>query len=350
MINFLFNRRIKRLAAKETMVCEPDILNASRVLFSVFERYGDSIIAFKIIKEFTDRYPNKKYILITTNQAFPYAETILASSTVEMYHLNKRKNIIRLLNLISMLKKNPMDIGFNPFCHGADSKFFVTFARKFSFYSVFCSEKRLAEGDLAINFYKRARGYLLLPEKSSVFKGVEIDGAKNVLICPFSSEKRKNMDILSLKKLCSQIRKSYPQAQITIATMEEEKTQNLKELGFRNFIFKKNLAKSRDFLNLLEGIDLFFGVDSGPLHLATVLGIPSIGIFGPGAPEIVIDQGSKIVPIRSTKMKGYFCEIKKCEKPICIYQLFDDDIFAHRVELDFELPIRYESDRCLMLL
>ncbi len=348
-INFLFNKRIKRLAAKETMLSELEIANASKILFSVFGRYGDSIIAFKIIKEFIDRYPNKKYVLITTNQLFPYAERILAPSTVEMYHINKRKNIIRLWTLISMLKKNPMDVGFNPLCNGEDSKFFITFARKFSFYNVFSLKKAAQRGNRAINFYNRGREYLLLPEKSFSCNRAEIAGGKNVLICPFSTDKKKNMDTLSLKKLCAQICKSYPQAKITIAVTADEKLQDLKELEFRQFIFKKNLATSKNFLTLLDGIDLFFGVDSGPLHLATVMGIPSIGIFGPGAPEIVIDPASKIVPIRHEKMKGYFCEINKCEKPICIYQLFDDDIFAYDVELDFKLPIRYESDRCPML-
>jgi len=349
-INFLFNKRIKRLAAKETMLSELEIVNASKILFSVFGRYGDSIIAFKIIKEFIDRYPNKKYVLITSNQLFPYAERILGPSTVEMYHINKRKNIIRLWTLISMLKKNPMDVGFNPLCNGEDSKFFITFARKFSFYNVFSLKKAAQRGNRDIAFYNRGREYLLLPEKSFYGNRAEIPCGKNVLICPFSTDKKKNLNIPSLKKLCAQILETYPQAKITIAFMAEEKPQDLKELEFSQFIFKKNLATSKYFLTLLDGIDLFFGVDSGPLHLATVLGIPSIGIFGPGAPEIVIDPASKIVPIRHEKMKGYFCEIYKCEKPICIYHLFDGDIFAYRMELDFNLPIRYESDRCPMLL
>jgi ADP-heptose:LPS heptosyltransferase len=32
---------------------------------------------------------------------------------------------------------------------------------------------------------------------------------------------------------------------------------------------------------LLEQSRLFLGIDSGPLHLATTLGIPTIGLFGP---------------------------------------------------------------------
>jgi ADP-heptose:LPS heptosyltransferase len=349
-INFLFNKRIERLAAQETMLSAPEIDNASKVLFSVFERYGDSIIAFKVIKEFIDRYPDKKYVLITTDQAFPYAERILAPSTVEMYHINKRKNLIRLWTLISTLRNNPVDIGFNPLSNGSDSKFFVTFARKFSFYDVFFLKKAAQRGNRALNFYNRVREYLLLPERIICCDGAKIAGGKNVLICPFSTDKKKNLDVPSLKKLCAQIHKSYLQAQITIALPAGENYRDLRELEFRRFIFKKNLATSKDFLTLLEGVDLFFGVDSGPLHLATALGIPSIGIFGPGAPEIVIDSGSKIVPIRNKKMKGYFCGIKECEDPICIYPLFNEDIFTHRVELDFMLPIRYESDRCPMLL
>ena len=38
------------------------------------------------------------------------------------------------------------------------------------------------------------------------------------------------------------------------------------------------------FAALCEKADIYIGNDSGPLHIATVMGAPSIGLYGPGDP------------------------------------------------------------------
>jgi len=39
-----------------------DIQQASKVLFSLFTRYGDTIIDLAVIKEFIEHYPDKKVV------------------------------------------------------------------------------------------------------------------------------------------------------------------------------------------------------------------------------------------------------------------------------------------------
>lgn len=41
----------------------------------------------------------------------------------------------------------------------------------------------------------------------------------------------------------------------------------------------------RDAAALLERCHLFVGNDSGPMHLAAALGVPTVGLFGPGSPR-----------------------------------------------------------------
>jgi ADP-heptose:LPS heptosyltransferase len=45
-----------------------------------------------------------------------------------------------------------------------------------------------------------------------------------------------------------------------------------------NWIDALNLV---ELVALLEQANVFVGIDSGPLHIATALGVPSIGLFGP---------------------------------------------------------------------
>jgi len=43
----------------------------------------------------------------------------------------------------------------------------------------------------------------------------------------------------------------------------------------------------REFMALATQCDLFIGNDSGPLHIASAVGIPVVGLYGPNLPEIV---------------------------------------------------------------
>ncbi|NCB40034.1 MAG: glycosyltransferase family 9 protein [Erysipelotrichia bacterium] len=56
-----------------------------------------------------------------------------------------------------------------------------------------------------------------------------------------------------------------------------------------------SLVGSTDFytyLGVLAAADLFIGVDSGPMHLASAIGKPTIALFGPARPEAVGPRGS----------------------------------------------------------
>src|SRR5205814_1455849 len=114
----------------EAIVPVNEIIGAKTVLFTVFARYGDSIIAFKAINEFLLEHPGKQYILITTRQAAPYAE-LLITRPIERHAVNKRRDPIRLWRLARALKRHPPDLGLNPWSHGAESEYFISFCRRY---------------------------------------------------------------------------------------------------------------------------------------------------------------------------------------------------------------------------
>ena len=84
-----------------------------------------------------------------------------------------------------------------------------------------------------------------------------------------------------------------------------------------------------DTLAVLSGCTLFVGNDSGPLHLAAYLGIPSVGLFGPAPPELT---GS---PARSAlylykRLECSPCNQKECVRPDdpCLAKITTDEVFA----------------------
>jgi lipopolysaccharide heptosyltransferase II len=82
---------------------------------------------------------------------------------------------------------------------------------------------------------------------------------------------------------------------------------------------------------LMERCRLFVGNDSGPMHLAAAVGVPTIGLFGPGDPRKTAPRGRAGVRI-TTISKSYPCSpcrqdfFRECppspsDKPFCLEEI-----------------------------
>ncbi len=319
MINYLLRWRLKSFHGKEGGITPQDLDRAGKVLFALFSRYGDVIISLSVIKEFIKKYPDKKYYLVTSRQMHPYAQRLLAGQGTVM-SFNKRKNPIRLMKIIALLKREKIDLGFNPWSSGDEAKFIISYAHKFSFYTNFHGIS---------NLYDRIRDYLGLPQEDRVLPTWNLDNINRMVICPFSTAAAKNLTNGDLLLLLQQVRERFPGAAITIAIPPRE-AQQVKGLE-KLFVFRKTRAGSAAFLNLLEKADLVISVDTGPLHLADKLGLRTIGIFGPTTPRSVLDRVTQVVALRDPGLAGFFCGVK-CHDPRCIHRLFQGDFMACRVK------------------
>ena len=82
-------------------------------------------------------------------------------------------------------------------------------------------------------------------------------------------------------------------------------------------------------LTALAGADRFIGNDSGPGHLAALLGLPTFTIFGPQLPELFAPQHP-----RAAWIDGAPCPYKPCfdscrfAAPHCILNLSADDVWT----------------------
>ena len=340
MWKLLLQGRLKRNLHRNSPLKPDDIKNSSTMLFSVFSRYGDSVIAFRVINEFMALYAEKSFILVTSPQMVPYARRIIQGK-MELYEVNKRKNPLKFLAIADMLRRRNIDIGLNPWSHGDDSKFFITFAEKFSVFGAFLTHPK------EHNLYERAREYLLLEAAAVAVAKPDLCAVSNILLSPFSTDVTKSLSGNDVGALIGQIRQRFPGAKITLALQEKERG------SFRDdtdvFIFGKSLKRSEAFLRLLESSDLFIGVDAGPLHLADALGVTAIGIFGPTAPETILDRTSAILPIRHACLNGTFCFVRQCKKPLCIQELFRSDFLCHSNQAEFDRKIRLETEVCPFL-
>ncbi|MBF0557743.1 MAG: hypothetical protein HQL08_03070 [Nitrospirae bacterium] len=332
--------RLKKYREKNKPARLDDIKNASSVLFSVFGRYGDSIIAFKVINEFVRMYPGKKYIILTSHQTLPYAKSLIKGSDVNFYSVNKRRDPIRLFRIISLLKKENPDIGLNPWSQGDDSRFFITFARNFSFFGSFFTHPK------EYNLYKTARDYLLMDQLAGETNPAQTAVIKNILISPFSTDVTKSMGSDDLASLLRFVDHRFPGADVTVALQKSDRHDVPQQA--QKFLFGKGRRSSEDFLRLLKSSDLFIGVDAGPLHLADAIGVKSIGIFGPTAPETVLDRGSAVVPLRLPGLQNIFCFVRECRNPLCIHNLLKNDPLEYMTTMNFSTKPLLEVNKCVI--
>jgi ADP-heptose:LPS heptosyltransferase len=277
MINSFLRFKTQNVDSKALKL--EDIQQASNVLFSLFTRYGDTIINLVIIKEFIKRYPDKEYLILCPRQMQPYVNELLPN--IECVALNKR-NLFDMLKINLTLKKRQFDIGFNPWSNGLDSCYFLTYCKKFLCYKDF-------DRPNVINHYQVVRRYLQLPEQNWKIKKLNLkDNYQKILICPQSTDPDRAISSAQLDALIFDLNRKYQNPEITIASMEKSHFKD----KCNHFLFRKSAQSSQQFINLVKQYNLVISSDSGPLHIALALNKDVLAFLYTTSPEIVVKSNS----------------------------------------------------------
>ncbi|MDO8141231.1 MAG: lipopolysaccharide heptosyltransferase II [Candidatus Brocadiales bacterium] len=85
-------------------------------------------------------------------------------------------------------------------------------------------------------------------------------------------------------------------------------------------------ASVKQFIALLQHAHLFVGGDTGPTHIASCIGIPTIAIFGPKDPVIYAPYNDNAVVVRKD-IPCSPCEKRTCDHVTCINSVTPDDVF-----------------------
>lgn len=279
MINQFIKFKMKNI--KNKTFSKDDIKNSKKILFSLFTRYGDTIIDLVVIKEFIEIYNDKYYLILCPKQMVPYVNLLLPN--VKVIGFNKR-NIIDFVRVNLMLKKEKYDLGLNPWSNGIDSSYWISFCKNYSYYKDFKKPK-------IINHYNIIRKYLMLEEKNWQNKNYNLSSDyQNILICPESTDEERSISPSELSRLIDILSTKYVNSNIVIASLDE--IYNISNIKY--FKFQKSSASSISFIDLINKSDFIIAVDSGPLHIITALNKDAIGIFNVTECENVINSGSKI--------------------------------------------------------
>ena len=108
----------------------------------------------------------------------------------------------------------------------------------------------------------------------------------------------------------------------------QEVARRLEAAGWSVTILDDSLSDVNRLLDTLADADRFIGNDSGPGHLAALLGVPTFTIFGPQLPELFAPRHP-----RAAWVEGTPCPYKPCfdscrfPAPHCIQSLATDEVW-----------------------
>jgi len=90
----------------------------------------------------------------------------------------------------------------------------------------------------------------------------------------------------------------------------------------------------RQLAAVLSQVDVFISNDCGPMHLAPAVGTPTIGLFGPGEPEIWFpyprDLGHRFI---HHDMDCSRCRRDFCDNPVCMQTITVDEVYDTAVDI-----------------
>lgn len=89
-----------------------------------------------------------------------------------------------------------------------------------------------------------------------------------------------------------------------------------------NLAGKLSLAQ---FAGLASHLNLYIGLDTGPTHIASVMGAPTIAIFGPGEYRVWKPYGNSLVVRKDMDCSP--CGPSGCDDPKCLKELTVDEVY-----------------------
>lgn len=110
-------------------------------------------------------------------------------------------------------------------------------------------------------------------------------GEKLAVLCPGASWPAKQWPLEKFIELGFWLKKSGVRPLYIFGPKEAELAEEFQDHMDKDWLFI-NQPNLRGLISFIEAADLLIANDSGPMHVGPAVGTPTLGIFGPGEPEI----------------------------------------------------------------
>ncbi len=112
----------------------------------------------------------------------------------------------------------------------------------------------------------------------------------------------------------------------TWGTLEYALTEEIVSLMRNKATIACKTSSVKQLIALLRHAQLYVGGDTGPTHIASTMGIPTVAIFGPKDPVLYAPHDENAVVVRKD-IPCSPCEKRSCDHITCITAITPDDVF-----------------------
>lgn len=88
----------------------------------------------------------------------------------------------------------------------------------------------------------------------------------------------------------------------------------------------------RSLVDLLAGARIVIATDTGPAHVAALLGVPTVTLYGPKDPDAFAPVGTRAVAVRKG-VRCSPCALRHCPEPVCMTTLTPEEVERRAMEV-----------------
>ena len=317
-------------------------MNFSKICIIHLNQIGDLLFSLPVLKALRDDFPGAtihsvvRPYLLELMVGLPYVDSIILRERnlkAKFELLRKLRNyeydlIISLPRseeslMLTMLSKAKMKVGFAHFPWDLCLDIKECVDGHNSWYNNAKLLKRL-------NINVRKNNYVGLIKVDSNRNNLNLP-KKYVIISPGASQRRqaKAWKVNKFAELIISLKKNFGLTAVLVGSKQDQSYNQtiikfVMERHRKNGTPVINLTGNtglRSLCSIIKDASLFVGVDSGIMHLASSIDIPTVGIFGPTDPFYVGPQNERSIVVSMTEMECVPCYLRPCKHRNCMRNL-----------------------------
>ena len=272
----------------------------NRILIINLNKIGDNILAFPAIREIVDKFGKNVFILLYEDTAVLYEFFFDKNNIVK---IDKNQFMHKIRFALPEARKIIQDIAPEVIIDFTGSMISASLLFNYKakrvlgtttdyYRSLFGSEYLLYNNTShLLDRYSEVSANLLKQPLSKKYYEytINIEKVERVLIHPLAGWKAKEWSISNYINLAKKLNGDYKVFFIFEKGLIDKHTLHLLDENKISYIETKTLEQ---LISEIKNCSLFIGNDSGPVHIASILGKPTFTIFGPTNPKYIQPVGN----------------------------------------------------------
>lgn len=310
-----------------------DKSSVNNILLIKLRGIGDVILSTVVLENLKSNFPNASIDYLTEK---PSEQMLDGLTEINKVHLFSKKNLPGRFNLIRTIRKEKYDLILdfysNPFTaqltflSGAKYKAgFPYKGRKYA-YNLFGPEERgvYHAADLHLEFLKK----LGINVGNNILKASINDEAKSIAdqfikenfenndfivgISPSGGWQSKKCDPIKFAEIAHAVVQKYSAKILIVWGPDDEKECDKIISLMKNKVVKAPNTNIQQMAALIYKCKVLIANDSGPMHISTAMGTPTLSLHGPTDPKLQGPYGDKHEWINKNDLHCIICNLLEC--------------------------------------